>query len=1090
LEEKLLKDTVANRKELDAWISRVSLTNFDELSGFFMAPGVLQHYLDAAAYSQVSYFPHMFDDGAFWQAQPKERTENHLDQVIFMPPLLTPGVRDIQVTFSIHKNRLLYSKPPHKMILLHNITYADLFKKPGYKYIVPKDQIVASIELPEVVETPRGTVVFRGVDLKVGPYLAFVINGDFDLVGNSSNLASQPMQVIPHSATKNIIMSYDRYANYWGRLTPFASHEITSFAVFDSDRNNHDGKNSPALVYALDERGKVWKTECHNYSEAPLALVRERGEKWEAPLWSVANDLFAWKVTSISVSATHTLILTDNGEVLSMGENKHGALGHGDTVAQSDPRLVRRIKGKSISKILAGEDRSVAIDEFGGLYQWGLHFTSLPELHPFFSGKSKSANGQKIGISKVVFQAYRPPSTYAHSGNDFFKNKPIGYISTEGQAFIWCGSSSLFPSAEEFKPEQITAPSDPIIDMAIGTDAIAFLTSQGEVWTAGSNNDGELGTGIGAQKCEMPRAAFRKDIPYSCAMKVKHLNSHFIVRLDASMETFYALSDQAELFSWGGGISWVPQVDVALQGLKVKSYACGLRGMVVTTDQDMTLPLEHHPLSVADQTADLYGSSSTATTTIPGGPNDSAGGDTPKAPGQAATTRISGTAFECSVENQEPAPDFLLHLTIPKTELSDSYMLRITKPGQNEAVSDQCYDIPLNLSDRWQVTVEASYSASKWGPPPHYVDRNPPFGPGHYQALIIIKEDEEVTIKHRSETFTVRPSSVKYTLTGTPVMPKPRETMTFQVSPAPKTQIGQYIVIRNKLDNSFTGLVSIDKPNPTHENYIAGHFVASWEYTMNPQEEPLERYATLEYEVGEPLADRPQLELEVFPRGPYFVGQQVVLEWNYVKNPPPAGSQFFGGLYVADHKGMTAVMQGGYVNLADAKGTSTITLPPQKGTYEFRAWQVVPSSGMVLMKALILAAPLDSAPAPEPEPAPSSQVEPSESDLDDTTETLVIPATTLRASVLTFADWESFFVSCGIDKGSGAVYTKLISAASIPISKVHLLDGGILTALKITHVNHLILINEKVQAIRQSIADVELEKRLLALIPTIAPSLD
>lgn len=1050
LEQKFLKVTTVDAVQLKAWNERVSLSNFGELSGFSLSPGVLQQYIDAGAFRQSPSFPHIAMEGAYWAPQNSTRTfESKLDQVISIPPVLIAGVHDVLATFIVHPNRLEYSKGPHRMLMLANTDYSHFTSRPGYKYIIPTETIFASINMGKIKKNPRGTVCFSQVDLKPGFYTCVIVDGANDVVGGVTSLASQVMHVFAPTASSKFVFAHDNSANWWRPMLSLPSTEANQFAICDSDYDNYDGKNSATSVYMLDAHGKVWKTTSHNYTQAPPCLLRNSEETVGAPVWNIINDLFAWKVTSIAVSTSHTLILTDNGEVLSLGSNAHGALGHGDTVAQSDPRLVRKLKGKPINQILAGEDRSIAIDEFGGIYQWGKSFTALPDLHPFFSGKSKASRGVKIPIAKAFFQGFLPPTrNYRPDPNEFFKHQPIAYLSTEGQAFLWCANESLFPVSEEYKPEQVLMPKDPIVDMAISANAIAFVTVKGEVWTGGGNSEGELGCGFGSIIRAMPRSSFKSDVPYSNAERIASLAPHFITRIISSMFTFFALSDQAEFFKWGGSCTWSPAIPTAVRGLKVSNFTAGLRGLLIHVDQEQTLPLPHHPLCSAHMEA--------LATTPQGDASEPASS--------------TGSTFSIEYRDVDPQPDFVLHVTVPKTQLGSDYHIRIVKPGQTSTTSAALWlELGLpSLDDSYEVDVEGFFSKGQWGPAPHYIDRNPPLVAGDYQALIIRKITEDnIEIRYRSPTFTIKPYLVKHTLTMNPALPKPREMTLFNVLPVPLGATHQqWIVLRNKADNQLMGCVQVDGPAMKWEPYMAGHYIASWEYTADLQGPPISTFASIEFEVGEPMECRPQIELEIVPSGPYYCGQAAVLEWKYVKNPPQPGVQFFGGLYLAEAKGMGAVMQGGYTNLADASGTASITLPSQKAEYEFRAWHVVPSAGMVKIGSILLPVTLDTAPA---QAAPSSSPDATSSDLSaasgSSNQSMLVSYSPSRSA---YPDWEAFFNDCqGMDSGTAKAYAKLLST-SLPVSKAHLLDGGILAMLKITSVPHLLLIMEQIHALRQA----------------------
>jgi alpha-tubulin suppressor-like RCC1 family protein len=86
------------------------------------------------------------------------------------------------------------------------------------------------------------------------------------------------------------------------------------------------------------------------------------------------HSLSAFKIVQVSASHSHFLALSDNGDIYSWvcctssnsvgrlsdvrtfkGTCNYGELGHGENVERTDPRLVRRLKGKGIVSIHAGD---------------------------------------------------------------------------------------------------------------------------------------------------------------------------------------------------------------------------------------------------------------------------------------------------------------------------------------------------------------------------------------------------------------------------------------------------------------------------------------------------------------------------------------------------------------------------------------------------------------------------------------------------------------------------------------------------------------------------------------------------------------
>jgi alpha-tubulin suppressor-like RCC1 family protein len=78
------------------------------------------------------------------------------------------------------------------------------------------------------------------------------------------------------------------------------------------------------------------------------------------------------KITHISCGYLHSLCRTDSFEVYSWGFGEKGRLGYGEDVSyQGYPRILKKLIRKKIIDIAAGKSHSIAISESGNVYCWG-----------------------------------------------------------------------------------------------------------------------------------------------------------------------------------------------------------------------------------------------------------------------------------------------------------------------------------------------------------------------------------------------------------------------------------------------------------------------------------------------------------------------------------------------------------------------------------------------------------------------------------------------------------------------------------------------------------------------------------------------
>ena len=78
------------------------------------------------------------------------------------------------------------------------------------------------------------------------------------------------------------------------------------------------------------------------------------------------------RVVAVAAGAHHSLVVSDRGAIYSFGYGGHGQLGHGDRADQLLPQPVAALEAVRIKAAAGGADHSLAIDNFGVLYSFGL----------------------------------------------------------------------------------------------------------------------------------------------------------------------------------------------------------------------------------------------------------------------------------------------------------------------------------------------------------------------------------------------------------------------------------------------------------------------------------------------------------------------------------------------------------------------------------------------------------------------------------------------------------------------------------------------------------------------------------------------
>jgi RCC1 and BTB domain-containing protein len=83
------------------------------------------------------------------------------------------------------------------------------------------------------------------------------------------------------------------------------------------------------------------------------------------------EDLHGTCVRQVTCGGFHTAAITDTGELYTWGGGEHGQLGHGDKVNKTSPCLVEALRDKLLVQITCGWSHTVALTDTGDVYTWG-----------------------------------------------------------------------------------------------------------------------------------------------------------------------------------------------------------------------------------------------------------------------------------------------------------------------------------------------------------------------------------------------------------------------------------------------------------------------------------------------------------------------------------------------------------------------------------------------------------------------------------------------------------------------------------------------------------------------------------------------
>jgi alpha-tubulin suppressor-like RCC1 family protein len=223
------------------------------------------------------------------------------------------------------------------------------------------------------------------------------------------------------------------------------------------------------------------------------------------------------KVTAVQGGCSASLALTSTGQLLAWGQNPFGELGDGTTTPSDVPVSVTLPPHVTITQISSGCETNLALTSTGRVLQWGRRLgdslsrgSSVGHVPVFVRLPAKvtitsiaAGPGEAYAVSSTgqvyAWSAGRPSLVPRPPESQFGTITQIAAsysynlgLTSRGIVFTWNGSSLLAPFRILIPPNlKVTA-------IAIGAGSTAYaLTSNGQLYAWGSDQDGALGDGGG-----------------------------------------------------------------------------------------------------------------------------------------------------------------------------------------------------------------------------------------------------------------------------------------------------------------------------------------------------------------------------------------------------------------------------------------------------------------------------------------------------------------------------------------------------------------------------------------------------------------
>ena len=209
---------------------------------------------------------------------------------------------------------------------------------------------------------------------------------------------------------------------------------------------------------------------------------------------TMLGSLLGLRVRGVACGAAHSLAVTANGEVLSWGLGGSGQLGHGDYFSTPTPRRIMGLASEVALGCACGFGHSIVLSKAGSLYSWGWNRDGQLGVGDL----ENRASPQKLAVGAVTM------SHVACGGGH------SAVVSTSGELYCFgsasCGQLGLGRADENgveydrvTRPSLVQALKEKKVKVAYascGEEFTLAISDTQSVYVFGLGNVGQMGNGI------------------------------------------------------------------------------------------------------------------------------------------------------------------------------------------------------------------------------------------------------------------------------------------------------------------------------------------------------------------------------------------------------------------------------------------------------------------------------------------------------------------------------------------------------------------------------------------------------------------
>ena len=279
--------------------------------------------------------------------------------------------------------------------------------------------------------------------------------------------------------------------------------------------------------------------------------------------------------TFVTAGANTTAVITKGGRLWTFGQGDSNQLGQGNTEDSSNQVLPCEVEdafdGQPIIDCSVCDGHMAAVAADGSVWTWG-----------------RSTFGR---LGHEVTETGRPEKVPGLEGHRFVQ-VCAGHVHTlalteDGEVFAWGNNKTGCVGCEErgtCAPQRVEGlKGKRVVAIAAGMESSAALTAEGEVYTWGADNYGQLGQGQGPRYVNKPA-------------KIRIFKNMPITKIACGQYHMLALASNGDVYAWGQGLQGqtanekkvdtnIPHAIDALKGYGIKQIAAGGSHSAVVDDK-------------------------------------------------------------------------------------------------------------------------------------------------------------------------------------------------------------------------------------------------------------------------------------------------------------------------------------------------------------------------------------------------------------------------------------------------------------------------------------------------------------------------